>query len=110
MFDTQRSDWSSDVCSSDLNLLVPALRARLYFEQSLLRAFGVRPPVDLHALLRRAGPRLGDAQAREAATLLAELDALRDAAAEPTPPAVDAAQFLSLWRRINAILRGLERT
>jgi len=93
-----------------LNLLVPALRARNYFERSLLRSFGVRPPVDLHALVRRASVRLGDAQSREALALLTELDALRDAASDATPPEVDAARFLSLWRRIDAILRGLERT
>lgn len=93
-----------------VNLLVPALRARNYFEQAFFRAFGVRPPADLHALVRRAGPRLGEARAREALSLLVELDGLRDAAADPTPPVVGPARFLSLWRRIDAILRALERT
>jgi hypothetical protein len=94
----------------NVNFLVPTLRARNYFERSLLRAFGVRPPADVHTLLRRAGPRLGEAVVRDGVALLTELDALRDAASDPSPPTVRPERFLSLWRRIDAILRALERT
>lgn len=93
-----------------VNLLVPALRARNYFEQALLKGLGVRPPADVHALLRRSGTRIGEAAARDGVALLTELDALRDAASDPSPPEVRPERFLSIWRRIDAILRALERT
>jgi hypothetical protein len=93
-----------------VNLLVPALRARHYFEQSFLKALGVRPPADLHAILRSADTRFGEPLAREARAVLEELDGLRDAAGDAAPPVVSSARFLSLWRRIDAILRDLERT
>ncbi len=90
-----------------VNLLIPALRARRVLEQSLLRAAGVRPPADVRAVLERASTSLDPERRREARAVLSELDALASAAEEPAPPEVTPARFLSLWRRIDAILRAV---
>ncbi len=94
---------------ADMNLLLPALKARRFLEQSLLRAFGIKGPADVRSILERAGPRLADAARRAARAVLAELDALGASAQEhgAPAPAVKAPRFLSIWRRIDAILRAV---
>ncbi len=89
------------------NMLIPALRARRYFEQSLLRALGGRATTDVRAAVDRASGRLDESRRGEVRALLTELDSIASAAEDPSPPRVSPARFLSLWRRIDAILRAV---
>ncbi len=91
------------------NLAVPTLLARRLLEQRLLRASGVRPPIDLRAVLERLGPRLRGPAREEVRSLLVELEALGEAAEREERVRVSPRRFLSLWRRISAILPSLER-
>ncbi len=91
------------------NLLLPALLSRTLLEGALLRAAGLTPPTDVRRVLTRAGERLTEPQRAEVRALLLELDALAVAAEEDRAARVDARRFLSLWRRINDILRTLAR-
>lgn len=89
------------------NLLYPTLIAKRYFERMLLRALGLRPPTDVGAVLLRAKGRLDTVQQAELRALLVELDALATPEDQGGPLRVSPARFLSLWRRINAILSAL---
>jgi hypothetical protein len=91
------------------NLAVPTLLARRLLEQRLLRAAGIRPPIDLRAVLERLGPRLRGNGRDEVRALLLELEALGDAVEREERVRVSPRRFLSLWRRISAILPSLER-
>ncbi|MFO0646133.1 MAG: DUF4350 domain-containing protein [Polyangiales bacterium] len=90
-----------------VNLLIPALRARRYFEQSLLRSLGARASTDVRAAVDRASDRLDATRKAEVRAVLSELDAIASAAEDAAPPRVTPARFLSLWRRIDAILRAV---
>jgi hypothetical protein len=90
-----------------VNLLIPALRARRYFEQSLLRALGAKTSTDVRAAVDRASDRLDATRRAEVRAVLSDLDAIARAAEETSPPRVTPARFLSLWRRIDAILRAV---
>jgi hypothetical protein len=63
--------------------------------------------VALRLVLERLGPRLPGARHDEVRALLTELDALRSGADEGAVHRVNTRQFLSLWRRIGAILPHL---
>lgn len=89
------------------NLLFPALFARRFLERSLLRAAGLRPPADAHAVLSRMKDRLNDADRVEVRAVLEELEALGREAEERKGARVEARRFLSIWRRIDAILARL---
>ena len=89
------------------NLLFPALFARRYLERALLRAAGMRPPADAHAVLSRMKDRLNEAERAEVRAVLEALEALGREAEERKGLRVDAGKFLSLWRRIDAILSRL---
>lgn len=89
------------------NLLFPAIFARRHLQRSLLRAAGMRPPVEAHAVLVRIKDRLDDGARAEVRAVLEELDALAHAAEERSDLRVDARKFLALWRRIDAILARL---
>jgi hypothetical protein len=93
--------------TSTTNLLFPVMLARRYFEQSLLRAVGVRPPADVRAVLDRMKSRLTSAQRAEVQSLLVELDELASGADEGHAQRVTTTRFLSLWRRISAILTAI---
>lgn len=92
-----------------VNLLIPTLRARRFVEQSLLRALGVRATRDVRTALERALDTLDASRRTEARALLGELDAVARRAEDPTAPTVSPARFLSLWQRIDAILRAASR-
>lgn len=89
------------------NMLYPALIAKRYFERSLLRAVGLRPPTDVGAVLAAARGRLDQAQQTALRNLLVELDALSAPPHEGGPSRLTVRRFLSLWRRIGAILTAL---
>jgi hypothetical protein len=89
------------------NLLYPSLIAKRFFERALLRAVGLRPPTDVGAVLAATRGRLDATQAAELRAVLVDLDALSVPAHEGGPSRVPARQFLSLWRRISAILTAL---
>ncbi len=89
------------------NLLYPSLIAKRHFERALLRAVGLRPPTDVGAVLARVQSKLDAAQQRELRALLVDLDALGTPAHEGGPSRIAARRFLSLWRRINAMLTTL---
>ncbi len=90
------------------NMLYPVLVAKRYFERSLLRAVGLRPPTDVGAVLAQAKNRIDSAQQSELRAILIELDSLATPSHEGGPSRVSAPRFLSLWRRIGAILTALE--
>ena len=78
------------------NLLYPALVARRYLERSLrrhTRAHGASATTRLPAPLQT-----------EIHAVLQELDSLVDGATDGPPPRMGARRFLSLWKRIGAIL------
>ena len=89
------------------NLLYPTLIAKRHFERSLLRSVGLKPPTDIGAVLTRARGRLSEDQQTELRALLVDLDQLSTPAHEGGPARVAPRRFLSLWRRINAILGAL---
>ncbi|MBI5516675.1 MAG: DUF4350 domain-containing protein [Deltaproteobacteria bacterium] len=89
------------------NMLFPSLVARRLLERRLLSAVNLRPPTDLRVVLDRLGPRLPLGSRAEVQALLMELDALRAGADEGSVQRVGTRQFLSLWRRIGAILPHL---
>jgi hypothetical protein len=88
-------------------MLFPSLVARRLLERRLLSAVNLRPPTDLRVVLDRLGPRLPLDRRAEVQALLMELDALRSGADEGSVQRVGTRQFLSLWRRIGAILPHL---
>lgn len=90
-----------------VNMLIPALRARRYLERSIVAATGARATHDVRAAVERAAARMEGPQRAEVRAVLAELDALASAAEDSAPPVVSSARFLSLWRRIDAILRAV---
>lgn len=92
------------------NLLFPALFARRHLERALLRAAGLRPPVESRSVLARLRDRLDDDARREVVSILDALDALAQEAESKRGLRVEAGRFLSLWRRIGAILSRLEKT
>ena len=89
------------------NLFYPALIAKRHLDRTLLRAVGLKPPANLTQILDRAGDRLTVAQRDELRSVLIELDTLGSAANDSGSVRVPAQRFLSLWRRINAILVAL---
>jgi hypothetical protein len=89
------------------NLLYPALIAKRHFERSLLRAVGLKPPTDVGAIVARAKDRLDLAQQAELRAVLVELDEVGGHANDGGSTRVQARRFLSLWRRISAILTAL---
>lgn len=89
------------------NFLFPAMVARKVLEASLLRASGLKAPVDIRYVLERTATRLDGAQQAEVRALLVELDALSERADEGPRARLDAARFLSLWKRIGAILAAV---
>lgn len=89
------------------NFLFPAMVARRVLEQTLLRASGLKPPVDIRYVLERTATRLTDAQRAEVKSLLVELDALSEQADEGPRARLDGKRFLSLWKRIGAILAAV---
>lgn len=94
--------------SDKANLLFPALMARKVLEARLLRAAGMRPPVDLRAVLQRVELRLPAAMRADVQAVLVELDALGSRAEDDASQRLQGRQFLSLWRRIDAILAALD--
>lgn len=94
--------------STRANLLFPALMARKVLEARLLRAAGMRPPVDLRAVLQRVELRLPPAMRADVQAVLVELDGLGARAEDDASLRVQGRQFLSLWRRIDAILAALD--
>ncbi|MEZ4393948.1 MAG: DUF4350 domain-containing protein [Polyangiales bacterium] len=92
------------------NLLFPALYARRHLERGLLRAAGLRPPTAVRSVLARLRGRLDDDARRDLVAVLDELDALGQEAEARKGLRVEAARFLSLWRRIGVILQQLEKT
>lgn len=95
--------------SRGANLLLPILVARTLLETALLRAARITPPTDVRRVLSRAGEKLTEAQREDVRALLVDLDALAATADDPRTARLGARRFLSLWRRIDAILRGLAR-
>ena len=89
------------------NLLYPTLIAKRHFERSLLRGVGLKPPTDIGAVLTKVRGRLSDEEQAELRALLLDLDQLATPAHEGGPSRVGRKRFLSLWRRINAILGAL---
>jgi hypothetical protein len=92
------------------NLLYPLLIARRHFERLLLRAAGLKPPTDIGAIVPRVRSRLNELQQAELRGLLVELDELSSPARETATRRVSPRQFLSLWRRISAMLNTLGDT
>lgn len=92
------------------NLLYPSLIAKRHFERALLRAVGLRPPTDVGAVLSRVQTRLDPVQRRELRALLVDLDALGAPSHEGGPSRISTHRFLSLWRRISAMLATLGDT
>lgn len=93
--------------SRKANFLFPAMVARKVLESSLLRASGLKAPVDIRYVLERTAARLSEAQRAEVKRLLVELDALGERADEGPKARLDAGRFLSLWKRIGAILAAV---
>lgn len=92
------------------NLLFPALFARRYLERGLLDAAGLRPPVQTRSVIARLGDRLDPATREELVKTLDAIEALGREAEERKGLRVGPGRFLSLWRRIGAILARLEKT
>lgn len=92
------------------NLLFPSLYTRRYLERSLLHAAGLRPPTAVRTVLTKLRGRLDEGSRRALVEVLDELDALGQEAETRKGMRVEAGKFLSLWRRIGAILRQLEQT
>jgi hypothetical protein len=72
-----------------------------------LRAVGLKPPTDVGAIIARAKDRLDLEQQAELRAVLVELDEVGGHANDGGSTRVQARRFLSLWRRISAILTAL---
>ncbi len=89
------------------NLLYPSLILRRLFERALLRSFDLAPPADLPRVLAKARGHLDPTQLEHLRAVIVELDAIASRAEDKPSLRVAPARFISLWRRISAILRAL---
>lgn len=89
------------------NLLYPSLVARRLLEKRLLRATQSSPPFDAAVVRKRLQGRLSSSAMEDLTAVLAELEALARAVEAERTPRVTTPRFLSLWRRISAILSAL---
>ncbi len=89
------------------NLLYPTLILRRLFERALLRSLGLVPPTDLHRVVEKSRDRLAPGQIERLREVLVELDAIAASAEDKPSLRVSPRRFVSLWRRISAILREL---
>lgn len=92
------------------NLLYPTLILRRLFERGLLRALGLKPPTDIISVVGRAEKRLSEEGIADVRAVLLELDSIAQAAEERSNLKVSPRRFVSLWRRISAILSQLRTT
>lgn len=91
------------------NLFVPAIIARRLLEHRLLKATGLKAPIDLRAVLDRLSTQIGAAERDTIRSLLVTLEGLHEAAERDERVTVSPRRFLSIWRQIGAILPRLER-
>lgn len=91
------------------NLLYPTLVLRRLFERALLRALELQPPTDVARVIARAEHRLDAAQLAALRAVLVELDQIASDAEDKPSLKVSPRRFVSLWRRISAILGALSK-
>jgi hypothetical protein len=89
------------------NLLYPTLILRRLFERALLRAFELSPPTDIARVVEKAERRLSTEHLASLRAVLVELDEVATQAEEKPNLRVAPRRFISLWRRISAILAAL---
>ncbi len=92
---------------SGANLLYPTLILRRLFERALLRSLDLLPPTDIARVVERAEKKLTVDQLASLRAVLVELDAIASAAEDKPSLKVSTRRFISLWRRISAILADL---
>jgi hypothetical protein len=92
------------------NLLYPTLILRRMFERGLLRALGLTPPTDILAVAAKAEKKLSEESIAQLRAVLLELDTIAQQAEERATLKVSPRRFVSLWRRISAILAQLRES
>lgn len=95
---------------SGANLLYPTLVLRRLFERALLRELELMPPTDIARVVERAEKKLTVEQLKSLRSVLVELDAIANNAEDKPALKVSGRRFVSLWRRISAILAGLSNS
>lgn len=92
------------------NLLYPTLVLRRLFERALLRELELVAPTDIARVIERAENKLTAEQLQSLRSVLVELDAIANDAQDKPSLRVSARRFVSLWRRISAILAALSHS
>jgi hypothetical protein len=92
------------------NLLYPTLILRRLFERALLRSLDLSPPTDIARVVQRAEKKLTVDELSALRAVLVELDTIASDAEDKPSLKVSGRRFISLWRRISAILDGLSKS
>jgi hypothetical protein len=92
------------------NLLYPTLILRRLFERALLRSLDLSPPTDIARVVERAEKKLTVDELSTLRAVLVELDTIASDAEDKHSLKVSGRRFISLWRRISAILDGLSKS
>lgn len=89
------------------NLLYPTLVLRRLFERALLRSLDLMPPTDIQRVVAKAENKLTVDQLSTLRGVLVELNEIASDAEDKPSLKVSGRRFISLWRRISAILAAL---
>jgi len=92
---------------SGANLLYPTLVLRRLFERALLRSLDLLPPTDIARVVAKAEKKLTVDELATLRGVLVELDQIANDAEDKPSLKIAPRRFVSLWRRISAILRAL---